>query len=288
MKPNTDFNYKETISHGSETFPVKLYHTVLKQPEHDLYLHWHDEIEIIYITAGSGTFIIDLIEYPVNKGDLLFIKKGALHSGIGDKLEGCECHTLILHPNFLKSHQYDTIEERYITPLLKEEITILPYSPHHTQLQELMTQIIQQFQTKPTAYEIMIKALCLQLLAVLYQTHTVNQPVGSSKKVTALKLVLAYIHQNFQHKITIHELAELVGYSDYYFIHFFKQEAGMKCIDYINHIRLQKAHQLLTTTDLSITQIAYDCGFENLSYFTKKYKEKYLLTPSKSRTTALK
>lgn len=283
MQANTDLNYKETIPHGNETFPIKLYYTVLKHPEHDLYLHWHDEIEIIYITAGKGTFIIDLIEYPVQKGDILFIKKGALHSGIGDALEGCECHTLILHPNFLKSYQYDQIEARYLTPLLKEELCIAPHLNHSLELQELMMQIINQFQTQSTAYELMIKALSLQLLATLFQNHLVSEQVSSSKKVTALKTVLAYIHEHYGKKIKIHELAQLVGYSDYHFLHFFKQEAGMTCIDYINQIRLQKAYHLLTTTDESITQVAYDCGFENLSYFTKKFKEKYRVTPSKSR-----
>ncbi|MGL4338458.1 MAG: AraC family transcriptional regulator [Turicibacter sp.] len=286
---NTNTPHKELINHGSDRFPLNLYHTVLKKGMHDLYLHWHDEIEIIYIASGTGVFQINLTDYQVKQGDFLFIKKGDLHRGMGCPFIGCECYTLVFHLKFLQSHNFDLIETTYFRPLLKEDLLLSPHltkeSQTYEQLYTLFNQLRTQFQLKAYGYEVIVKGLMLQLIGCMIQSHS-SQPIlnlKTSKKITAMKTVIQYIQLNYHKKISISTLSQLVGYSDYHFIRFFKQETGTTCTEYINQLRLSKAYEWIQTTDKSITEIAFDCGFENLSYFSKKYKEHYHMTAAQTR-----
>ncbi|HAX72265.1 MAG TPA: hypothetical protein DCY20_01940 [Firmicutes bacterium] len=289
MSTHTDSTYKETISHGELAFPIKLYHTILKKKQHDLYLHWHAEMEIIYIAHGFGTFQIDNAPLDVCEGDILFIKKGALHSGTGSTL-GCECYTLVFNLSFLQNQTFDVVESTYLMPLSKEvlmfPLRISPDDLGYAAILDCIKNMILLFETKPCAFELIVKGNLLSLFGLLFQNNhiiTLKQPPLINKKLTAIKAVIAYIHEHYDQKISIKTLASISGYSDYHFIRFFQDETGMKCTDYMNHVRLSKAHHLLQQSDKSITEIAFDCGYENLSYFCKKYKNHYGMTPASSR-----
>ncbi|MGK9251785.1 helix-turn-helix transcriptional regulator [Paenibacillus humicus] len=81
----------------------------------------------------------------------------------------------------------------------------------------------------------------------------------------------------------IHTLSQLAGYSDYHFIRFFKPYTGFTCIQYINRIRLEAASRMLTHTDLSVTAIAMECGYDNVSYFIRTFKKLHKASPDKYR-----
>ena len=72
----------------------------------------------------------------------------------------------------------------------------------------------------------------------------------------------------------------------YHFMRFFKKYTGKTCIQFIKNYRLEKAYNLLKNTDLPVTQISFDVGFSNVSYFIRSFKEKYKVTPKELRLRA--
>ena len=98
-----------------------------------------------------------------------------------------------------------------------------------------------------------------------------------------IKIILNYINEHFAEDISINTLATLCDYSEYHFMRFFKKHIGLTCIQYINNLRLEKASILLTSSNMPITDISLDVGFDNLSYFNKLFKRKYKLTPKEFR-----
>ena len=98
-----------------------------------------------------------------------------------------------------------------------------------------------------------------------------------------IKIILNYINEHFAEDISINTLATLCDYSEYHFMRFFKKHIGLTCIQYINNLRLEKASILLTSSNMPITNISLDVGFDNLSYFNKLFKRKYKLTPKEFR-----
>lgn len=94
---------------------------------------------------------------------------------------------------------------------------------------------------------------------------------------------IGYIHANYTRKIVIDELAAVTGYSVPYFESFFKTYTGKSPIDYIILYRLKKACEMLVKTDNTVLDIAYSCGFSNVSYFIRRFKAVYGMTPNKYR-----
>ncbi|MGM9987559.1 MAG: helix-turn-helix domain-containing protein [Bacillaceae bacterium] len=274
--------------HGSEMFPLQIYHNTFEKGKHDLYLHWHNEIEFLFIEDGEGVFQINFIDYYVKKGDLLIIPKGAIHAGYGFKEIGCQCIGIVFDPRMLQSHRMDTCQIQYISPILKDE---LQYTVHLTTSVQGYDELLHYFMCLCKAYkkenQLEVKGLLYLLFACLFQYNHMKKketlPKGTEKKIKKVKDVIEYIHENYHQSISVKELATITHYSEYHFVRFFKQEVGMTCTEYINSIRLNRAANLLINTNAPILTIAYEVGFENISYFIKKFKEKYEMTPSHYR-----
>ena len=84
-------------------------------------------------------------------------------------------------------------------------------------------------------------------------------------------------------QLKVVDLAGLSGFSESYFMSFFKQYVGMSCIQYINHYRVQKAAHALEETSQPVMEIAMDHGFENISYFNLQFRREFGMTPEQFR-----
>jgi AraC-like DNA-binding protein len=96
-----------------------------------------------------------------------------------------------------------------------------------------------------------------------------------------LKKVLHFIEESYYSSITLEDLSKVVAMSPKYFCKFFYELTHRTPIDYLNYYRVECASYKLVTTDLSITDIAYSCGFNDLSYFIRSFKKYKGITPSK-------
>ena len=83
--------------------------------------------------------------------------------------------------------------------------------------------------------------------------------------------------------LVMSDIANACDLSEYYFMKFFKKSLGVTCTEYINLYRLDIASKLLNTTDKSITEIAFETGFNSVSYFNKLFKAKFKVTPKEFR-----
>ena len=127
---------KENTKHGEVFFPIQKYITKLNLNSPVIMTHWHEEAELTLMTKGSCIYQIDLVDYEVNEGDLLFIPPLLLHS---IRLNGTDdfcSETYVFHVNFLGGNATDICSTRYLTPMINHELT-LPYHissthPAHT------------------------------------------------------------------------------------------------------------------------------------------------------------
>ena len=156
--------------------------------------------------------------------------------------------------------------------------------------------IIRDFKDVLTAYysghnswPITVKALLLKMIGTLIDHDLLLHPTKPQKqdteKAMTAKKAMTYIHQHYGQKLTLDQLARSINLSPQYYCKFFKATFGKTAIEYVNEYRIEKACQLLKQTDGKIIDIALSVGFDNFSYFIRKFKALKNMTPSAYRNS---
>lgn len=274
---------KENTKHGEAFFPVQKYVTCLTPDYPVITTHWHEEAEFTLISEGVCEYQIDLVDYPVKAGDILFIPPLVLHSISLSTTPKIVSETYVFHINFLGGNSTDICSTRYLTPLMNQEFSmpylIKPDHPAYASLLKIFRQINALYSETIMGYELALKSLFLEAIFLLlqYSEQSHSPDVGTSSD--KLKQVLDYIELHYAETITVSELAKLCYFSDYHFMRFFKKHMNMTCIEYINNLRLEKSIELFEQGNSSILEVSLSTGFHNLSYFHRAFKKKYHMTP---------
>lgn len=107
-----------------------------------------------------------------------------------------------------------------------------------------------------------------------------SEQYSPKRKYAKLEPGIEYIHNNLYNDIDYNLPSKLCGISYTYFKKLFIEKFGVPPVRYVNNIRLERSSELLLTNKYQVGEIAKMCGFENVYYFSKKFKEKYLLSPT--------
>lgn len=286
MKPMADPAQKEDIRHGAYVFPFQAYHTTLDSLHPSVGAHWHEEAEFTLVKNGSCRYHLGLEERIVHAGDLLFVPPLMLHSAsLCDSPQTMESETFVFHLNFLGANLADVCSIRYLTPLSNQELVlpsfISPSHPSYQKLYEVFQEMGVTFKTAAPGYELEIKSLLFKLLFLLVssQERQGTAPPLSQAGTEKIRNVLTYIEEHYPEPLSIDELCGLCYLSKYHFMRFFRQHVGMTCVEYINHLRLEKAAELFEQGNSSILDVSLSVGFNNLSYFHRAFLKKYHVTP---------
>ena len=215
-----------------------------------------------------------------NSGDFLIINSGRLHGGTP---ENCVYECLVFDTSFLNSHPLfvDIFQSQ-----AGQDVQFADYYPARDKDDELHAAVRRLFHamsrrnpgseliTLGTLYEIFGNIVSHGLYSVAPADNTPEH-----RHVALLKQSLCYIEQHYQEKITLDTLARTAGLSPKYFCRFFQEMTRRTPMDYLNYYRIERACFLLVSTDRSITEISFDCGFHDLSYFIKTFKKYKGVTP---------
>ena len=291
MNKNKLPELKENAKHGDYILPFTIYEGNISENYSSIPIHWHDEIEFTIIRSGSAEYKIDLNSYIAKKNDIIIIPSGMLHSINKLPLYDMEWSTMVFHIKMLNSGNIDGCLLKYLSPLISNlhELPLIIKENHvgYNDILNTMNKIFITYNDKELAYELELKSLLFHLFSLFYKYNLVKENnknnVINSSAINKIKLILNYIEKHYNKNITITQLSNLCGYSDYHFMRFFKKHVGISCIQYINNLRLENASNLLTSTNKSILDICLEVGFDNLSYFNKLFKRKFNTTPKKFR-----
>ncbi|WP_411168684.1 helix-turn-helix domain-containing protein [Clostridium sp. MB05] len=286
---------KEQVNHGNMQLPMEVYHVEFTNSA-DFYSHWHDEMEFIYILNGSAEICIDFKIFSVTNGDFIIIPKGAIHYMIGKENTKISYIALVFNLSLIEGNTLDYSQINFVTPIVQNKLffknVISISNVGHAKIVNAFNNLIESYGNKAYGFQLEIKGELFLIFSTIFKEGYVSLNVSSENysdliKVGKLKEVIKYIQTNYKNPITIKELADIAQYSEYHFLRFFKSQTGKTCTQYINYFRIQKATLLLFNTNLSITEIAYEVGFGDVSYFIKTFKKFLSISPTKYRKTNL-
>lgn len=281
-------NYQEKKDHTTLDFP---YNTYLCSIPLDFELvppHWHDEMEIIYIKKGRGIVNVDFKEYHVSALTLVFILPGQLHSIEQYEDETMEYENIMFDHSMLISKKSDSVYEDFLKPLTHGKITVptvfSQVYPYFTDLVSPIDACDEICKTKPQGYQLFIKSMLFQFFFILdNRCRNLTTPKNNRKAIDKMKIILKYVENNYANKITISEIADVIGFSESHFMRYFKETMGTSFIEYLKDYRLTMAARLLQSSEDSILNISAEVGFDNLSYFNRSFKARYGMTPRQYR-----
>lgn len=286
-----NYDLRENVYHGSSKFPVSLYTIDNETPDAQILpCHWHEDFEIIYVSRGIGHFKIDNSIYTLNKGQAIVVNSRELHSGYTTDNNSCDYNAFVFDIKFLENIIDDLCTENYIKPILlkQKRIENLLSGKDALEMQclEIIRNLIMAYTERKPHYELFIKSQLYSLLFLLYSNNAVsdckaNNTNKPNVNLETIKEVLKYIDHNFSDRISIDTIAEIANLSKFHFIRVFKATTAMNPTEYINMIRINEAEKCFQTTSMNITEVASFCGFNNLSYFIKIFKNYKKITPYK-------
>ena len=282
-------NYHERKTHVEFEFPYNTYLCSIPLDFSKVPVHWHEEMELIYIKKGKGVVTVDFKQHTVTGPTIVLILPGQLHSidQFGDEI--IEYENIIFNYNMLISKNPDYADTNFITPLIRGKITVptvfTPVYPYYEDVARPIDACDEICKTKPQGYQLFIKSMLFQFFFILdNRCRNLAPPPKNKTAIDKMRIVLKYVENNYPEKITIADIAEVAGFSESHFMRYFKETMGTSFIDYLKDYRLTMAARLLQSSDNAIIDIASDVGFDNISYFNRAFKAKYGVSPRNYRS----
>lgn len=281
-------NYHETKTHVELTFPYNTYLCSIPLDFTRVPLHWHEEMEIIYIKKGKGSVTVDFKQYKVTGPTLVLILPGQLHSIDQLNNEKMEYENIIFNHKMLVPKNHDYADADFLTPLIHGKITVptvfTPVYPYYEDVAAPIDACDEICKTMPQGYQLYIKSMLFQFFFVLdNRCRNLTPPPKNKNALDKMKIVLKYVENNYAQKISIADIADVAGFSESHFMRYFKETMGTSFVEYLKDYRLTMAARLLQSSDDAIIDIAGEVGFDNISYFNRSFKAKYGVSPRKFR-----
>jgi AraC family transcriptional activator of pobA len=246
--------------------------------------HRHDFYQIFWITRGERLFSIDFDRFPVLVPSLVFVPPGAVHTF--GTLESTSGYMLSFQQDFLEA-QGHTIDLFQDCPAFDPAhfLAVLQVTPAvEARVTHCMQQIFAEFSSKQHGYQTATAAL-LRLLFVEISRALSNQMIsGSSQKYSPLTArFLRRLHSRPYQIASASEVSRFLGVSRSWLNQLVRKETGRNLTEHLQGRLILESKRLLAHSDLNISEIAYQLGFEDASYFTRLFRQIVQTSPSEFR-----
>ncbi len=237
-------------------------------------MHSHATAEIIYVTGGSGTLKMRSGNFSLSNGDFVMIPPHIMHTETSSSDAPLE---------------YYVLGVANVTAMMREEESftpILDLGSSKDEAKGYISQIYREMQEKREGYQMMMKSLLLQLTVMMMRRKKIELGFEESLNLkTDLANVKSYIDSHYANAITLDELAEIAIKSKYHLVREFTKALGTSPIEYLLERRIGEARILLSSTSMTISDIASSIGFSSASYFSQRFKLVTGTTPIEFRNS---
>ena len=277
---------EQTLLNQDESFYIGIFQDTLEKST----WHYHDNYEISFITEGSGKRIVaDSIE-EFQPGDLVFIGRNLPHVWIADKdtltpsSRTLEMVFLQFTDKIIDSQLMNLPEfKNIVKALASSQRGIHIFGQTLNEVSELMLQMpyMKSFDRMLHFFKILdIIGRSDSLIHLASKEYLKSRFTTGNKRIA---LIHDYLMKNYQGDVNLSSLASQVNMAEGSLCRFFKMNMGLTIFEYLNKIKVEFACNLLMDGDLSITEVCFDSGFNNLSHFNKQFKKTTGATPSEYR-----
>lgn len=262
----------------------------------DCFIHLHyDFDELVIVLDGSAVHIVNNEEYPVKKGDVFVVSNDTIHGYRGAKNFRI-CNIMYRHnemfislPDIAASAGYQAlfVLEPSITKEQGFRNKLKLNNDNYKAVKFILDDMLNEYGKKSDCWKTMLIAQFVRLATMLSRLYTFDDGESEQDIINIAKAV-SYIESHFNENILIDNLAKLSHYSKRHFIRIFNKKYNCSPKEYIIKLRINHACALLNSSDMTISEIAWKCGFYDINYFSRLFKKKIGISPSEYRGKFLK
>ena len=247
------------------------------------YWHFHPEYEIVFIKNGTGTRVVGDHSSTYQNGELILLGPNLPHLPFGNRQCPDNYEVVIQFNQQLADQILAIAETRNLGKLLHQSREGVAYGE---ETKEIVSKYISEFQFEGVNRLLLL----LRLLTDLYQANDYQvlhaAPLNvkrSNADLKRLEGIYAFVANNYQESISLQQIAENVGLTTNSLCRFFKRVTGKTLISFIHQFRVSIAKEGLRDGKSNISEIAFRCGYNDLTFFNRKFKEKTGMTPTAYR-----
>jgi AraC-like DNA-binding protein len=252
--------------------------------------HWHIEVELLYIIDGCFQIGINQKQYELNAGDLSICRSGDIHYYNGRGSLDARAVMLVFHPKII-GHERGWPNQIIQTSSVVRANRFQP--EEQANLENSFVSAFTEYQLKRNGWELFaageINKICGMITRLNDQVDVPDKlRTYNYGHMDTMQNALHLLEHNYKEDLTLEQVAKHFSVSPFYFSRLFNKTVGMNFRSYINHLRIIKAEQMITSTDLSLTEVALDCGFQSIRTFNRAYKTLKGTAPSSLRNLSPK
>ena len=278
---------RELVQHGSALFPIACYAEDLES--YAVAWHWHEEFEYILAVQGPLNVNVGKTRLTLQTGQGVLINSGVLHAVEQAGTSGAMLHSGVFHPRLVGG--MDTIFwQKLIRPLLQPGAPAFFWleeeEPRQRQVLAHLRNAWNAVAEEPFDYENQVRyhlSAALRLLSI--QCADEKRKVSRQEQIAAerMKQMLRFVEEHYAEELTVERIAADAALSESACLRSFRQVLGITPIQYVKQFRVEKAAEILRSTQLKTGEIGAECGFADGSYFIKTFREIKHCTPKEYR-----
>jgi AraC-like DNA-binding protein len=250
--------------------------------------HWHDMTEILYVIKGNAIQQVNEKVSEIKSGDVVIIRGQDIHATYSTRdtdilvLQFSDAFFNIQDP--VLSGMYNDFTNRIDLPM-PVDTNIFPGDI----IKERLMEIEKASNKKKSGWEMSVVSGFAGLIAICFENYEMKNNMIMAKKEAKdfLQIVFDFVDKNYKGEINLEEAARLTNYSMSHFCRKFHDNAGMSLFEYVGRLRIKAAVELLKD-DLTIAELAYECGFSSINSFIRSFKKYMGVSPGKYRKSKLK
>lgn len=246
--------------------------------------HCHSELEIIKIRHGYLKVSSVGESFLLSPGDIWIVPPFLSHS-IDEGTSDCLRLAILIEPGLMGLHENENISDQWMnTGIILEQRKL--YSAHwdealRKQCDAVVEKLYDEYAKKQDAWQLAVQVYANQLLLLAIRQMPKCQKKLENKKILKIKTILEYIAMNYCTDIRLEACAATVGFNPTYLSRYFKQHMGITFQEYVKQLRIERAAWLLRTEKMSVTEVAFCSGFNDIKTFNKLFKKEVGKSPSR-------